>query len=674
MSENAIDTLFEVLEAYKVEIPIVQRDYAQGRQDEHTKMVRHNLLHDMKSAILRKTPKLDLNFVYGKAEGSKFIPIDGQQRLTTLFLLHIFAFHDDDSKFELLRKFTYETRTSSREFLVELTKNRNAIFTSDLMPSEEIEDSEWFVSGWKYDPTIQSVLVMLDDIKLVFNDVDSLAERLSDPEFEPIVFKFLEMNDLGMEDSLYIKLNARGKPLSSFENFKARFIGRLQKLQLDILDQFELYFDREWTDIFWSHNKENFDLTYLNFFGGLLMNKGICSTDINWSNTLDYDKIDAEIFETVFYTLNFISENTDNKMVNRIIFNALSEKRTYQDRVLFHAVTTYIYMSKGIDSGSLTQWIRIIQNLTLNTQVDTSILHRRVIDGINKIADNWDSLLDYFSESGSITAFSQEQIEEEQNKARIILGSDDFANEIYKAEQHPYFNGQIRSALHYAKDSNGKYDKDTFVLYWKKISALFENTKPKYGRLLRQALLTFGDFTLPVGAYKTFCVDDPNEAASTPSIKRLFSNHGPVVKKLLDLIDLDDDIESQLIDIVKKSTPAKNDWKYCFIKYPEIFAQMSTSHLRLREVSGEMVVIPNKSSNGYNFDVFLLTLYKVMKQKGIESIFGGELGTRSDRYLSVKGFFVRFKKGKFVLKDETNLVVFETTSDNPITEVEKYLC
>ncbi|WP_161796457.1 hypothetical protein [Desulfosporosinus acididurans] len=27
-------------------------------------------------------------------------------------------------------------------------------------------------------------------------------------------------------------------------------------------------------------------------------------------------------------------------------------------------------------------------------------------------------------------------------------------------------------------------------------------------------------YTLPVGAYKTLCVDDPNEAASTPSLKR----------------------------------------------------------------------------------------------------------------------------------------------------------
>ena len=56
------ETLFDLLDKYEIEVPIIQRDYAQGRQDDHTKMVRFNLLKDMKSAIL-KTPPLDLNFV-----------------------------------------------------------------------------------------------------------------------------------------------------------------------------------------------------------------------------------------------------------------------------------------------------------------------------------------------------------------------------------------------------------------------------------------------------------------------------------------------------------------------------------------------------------------------------------------------------------------------------------
>lgn len=54
---------------------------------------------------------------------------------------------------------------------------------------------------------------------------------------------------------------------------------------------FEDAFDREWTDLFWSNYKEKFDETYLNFFGVLLMNQGIITTDSNWADTLDFEKL-----------------------------------------------------------------------------------------------------------------------------------------------------------------------------------------------------------------------------------------------------------------------------------------------------------------------------------------------------------------------------------------------
>ncbi|MDR1369061.1 MAG: DUF262 domain-containing protein, partial [Dysgonamonadaceae bacterium] len=117
MSEKTLNTLFDLLGNHKVEVPMLQRDYAQGRQDDHASMVRKNLLNDIRSAILGQTPPLDLNFVYGKTIDGKFIPVDGQQRLTTLFLFHLYAFKDDDSKTDILIKFTYETRKSSRNFL-----------------------------------------------------------------------------------------------------------------------------------------------------------------------------------------------------------------------------------------------------------------------------------------------------------------------------------------------------------------------------------------------------------------------------------------------------------------------------------------------------------------------------------------------------------------------------
>ena len=103
-------TLLELLKRYTVEIPLIQRDYAQGRADAQARLVRETLLRDMKRALCRDVPPLDLNFVYGGIvegeEGETFIPIDGQQRLTTLFLLHLYAFRADESRTPLLRRFT----------------------------------------------------------------------------------------------------------------------------------------------------------------------------------------------------------------------------------------------------------------------------------------------------------------------------------------------------------------------------------------------------------------------------------------------------------------------------------------------------------------------------------------------------------------------------------------
>lgn len=673
MSEKSINTLFELFKEYRIEVPIVQRDYVQGRNDEHAKLVRVNILKDMKAAILEETPPLDLNFVYGKAENNVFIPIDGQQRLTTLFLLHLYAYHNDDSKTSILKRFTYKTRKSSRNFLEKLTENRSSIFMSDLPPSKEVEDSEWFVLVWRYDPTVQSVLTMLDSIKDVFGDVKDLASRLSNLELKPLVFNFLDIDDLGMEDSLYIKLNARGKPLTSFENFKARLIGRMKKLELDFTDRFEQCFDGSWTDLFWSHSKESFDQTYLSFFGILLMNKDICSIDTNWSDTLEYEKIDKEIFEIAFYTLEFLSNNPNSKEFHKFVFNALKEKRTYQDRVLFHAITTYLYKTEGVVASSLAHWMRIIKNLTLNSTIDNTIAYRSAINGINKISGEWNSLLDYFANGGSTNGFSQEQLLEEQLKASIIVSDNKFAEEIYKAEQHPYFSGQIRSALLYSKDSQGKYDKQIFIQYWSKISLLFDKTNPIHGHLLRQALLTFGDYTLQVAKYKTLCVDDPNEAGSTPSLKRLFSEGGPIVKQLLDSLNTNNDIEIQLRRIVENSTVPQNDWRYCFIKFNRLFENMSNSHLRLRQVGMELIIIPNKSSNGFNFEPFLEVLQWCLEGKGLQSTYWREYGADGSRYLEVKTFYICFENGMYSVLDKRWIRVFETKTDKPIKEVMDYI-
>ncbi len=77
----------------RVCIPIIQRDYAQGRPEEEE--VRQDFLRAIKVALDKPAddPSLpfNLDFIYGSVEGpenTRFLPLDGQQRLTTLFLLH----------------------------------------------------------------------------------------------------------------------------------------------------------------------------------------------------------------------------------------------------------------------------------------------------------------------------------------------------------------------------------------------------------------------------------------------------------------------------------------------------------------------------------------------------------------------------------------------------------
>ena len=80
-----------IIKEYCIQIPIIQRDYAQGRGDDEINEIRNNFLETILSNLLQEKT-LHLDFVYGsikpQTDKTVFVPLDGQQRLTTLFLLH----------------------------------------------------------------------------------------------------------------------------------------------------------------------------------------------------------------------------------------------------------------------------------------------------------------------------------------------------------------------------------------------------------------------------------------------------------------------------------------------------------------------------------------------------------------------------------------------------------
>lgn len=235
---------------WKIEIPIIQRDYAQGRAK--SKDIRDLFLSNLYQH-LESGKRIDLDFVYGSlnTDGgfTTFIPLDGQQRLTTLFLLHWYLANKDEvfesfSDVVLRNKkslFTYETRVSSSEFCDCLSGTK--LDLSQLLPADEnknnslsktIKDLSWFFISWGTDPTVKSMMTMLDDIHAMFNASEGLYAKLSSAGSPVILFQFLNLEAFELTDDLYIKMNARGKLLSAFENFKAWLQNYIQEKRIQV--------------------------------------------------------------------------------------------------------------------------------------------------------------------------------------------------------------------------------------------------------------------------------------------------------------------------------------------------------------------------------------------------------------------------------------------------------
>ena len=638
------NTLLSLLQKYHIEIPRLQRDYVQGRtNNDQAKTVRATLLKDIKNAVEGKTKPLDLNFVYGKTCEEVFLPVDGQQRLTTLFLIHLYAFAEVDEKTPLFQKFSYEARTTTKDFYQALVQYRKDIFTSLEKPSIFITDAAWFIDSWKYDPSVKSSLTMLDDIVDQGYSISNLCNKLEDSETPSVFFHFVELSKLGREDDLYIKINARGRSLTPFENFKSQFVTQCEKVsdkQLSL--EIESALDIKWADYIWNQGQEKvYDNYYLDFFQHVFLNHELIKRAINqaitsnWIYSFDYSTITSSIFITIRNTLNYISSNPKSD-ASLITIDLLKSKGEYPKLVLFHAVCVYLETEdepQDVDFEKFSAWLRVIRNLVNNSRIEELSQWANAIKSINSLAASKKRIYDVLATSNKkeLPGFDSEQFKEECLKAKIMVrGLEQFQAIIDAEKTLEYFNGQIRSAIFFSNFEK-EDDISLFNSYVQKIQVFFSSSAPTEGDLLRQALCTISDYRLSVGAYKTLCVDDPNENHKTPSLKRLFSNKSPAVKTILDTIDASRPIKPQLELIINSASIPQTDWRYCIITYPELLTHMK--QYRMLDINTDTLMVSNLTSSGYNESVFLYTL-KIALQKNKKYLeYYYEIGSNAERYL-----------------------------------------
>lgn len=491
-----------------IEIPIIQRDYAQGRQQ--AKEVRETFLLALFNYLESNRPFNDLDFVYGSiGKSQKFIPLDGQQRLTTLFLLHWYLAVSADEQQEFrnvicrgeLSRFTYETRSSSREFcdaLVTHQFNYGLIkdSTSEKAISVVLQDQPWFFMSWCFDPTIQAMLNMLDAIHLKFRGFPEFYQRLTAPDSPVITFRFLNLEEFSLTDDLYIKMNARGKPLTPFENFKAKLEQKIQGFLEPWPSSYKLSFktepvsgydyfihkiDNEWADVFWPFRNtasvdNTFDDELMNFIGlfisqyfslrpGLEISKikslFFEDSKIKRLSFDEYDKADVlsqsllikliEMFDLISAQLPQQSGITrylpDNPYYQEIdIFKkVLSNSSNYTEKLRFFAF--YSAVANGKRDKELVEWMRVVFNLTEHTIFNDIKEYQPALASIKELVRHQTPILELLRDNVEIKAFAEHQVFEEKLKAHLLIKSSDWRDEILHLEQHAELQGQIGFVL-----------------------------------------------------------------------------------------------------------------------------------------------------------------------------------------------------------------------------------
>ncbi|WP_159599031.1 DUF262 domain-containing protein [Agromyces humi] len=641
-----------------MEIPLIQRDYAQGRTGSLVETIRHDFLDALIEAIAGGEP-LDLDFVYGEIEESTLKPLDGQQRLTTLFLLHwyVAARTDRLSAAAELLKLTYATRPTAELFCRQLVNPQHPLTDDFTTPSEWITNQAWYLFSWRHDPTVQAMLVMLDAIHNRLGrarvDLDDVWSRLTDKDSPAISFYFLPIDDMPSGDELYIKMNSRGKPLTDFENFKARF-EKLLAGGADI-ERFERIIhkiDGVWTDVLWQFDggDDIIDDEFLRYFefvvevcewrdgeptqSATLLERaerafGLANPrrephldflEHAFDTWVDVDDVGAA-FAAVFTDADSAVNAAEHGKVP--LFDAADTNlftsclRTYgikrgRGRQFSLAETLFllaVLVHRQYRTDEFAQRVRVLRNLI--DLADDELREARMTDLVPAVERLIrDGSLD------ELRGFNPDRLRDEQAKQSFVGGELELV--IHRLEDHPLLRGRIFA-----------FDLEPSTLP-SRADAFVRVTEPDAWGLLTAALLAKGDygFDLGSGRVRQFGTRAANQASRW---REVFSHSGrgrngalrTALGALLDEVAASNDpalgsLERVAAEFVtSRRASGRLDWRYYMVAYPAMREGATGiyygEHRSTRGVWGySMCMLRTASLTGsaYYRDPYLLSIYR----------------------------------------------------------------
>ena len=637
----------------EIEIPLIQRDYAQGRETENVKRIRETFIDTLCKALVPNAVSIDLDFIFGDVDtvSGKFYPLDGQQRLTTLFLLHCYIAWraDDECQDQSWSKFSYATRPEARDFCAFLAQCQPD-FSGTL--SAWIKDQADYLPTWQYDPTIQSMLVVLDALHVRFKDMQSddwtfAWNRLVDTENPAIRFHVLPMKANNLTDELYIKMNSRGKPLTSFENFKAHFEDVLKKEHPTAqASDFAKKVDTDWSDILWPYRGEDnlIDDEFMRYFRFVTV---VCAwnTGTEFKSTMRNDDLAEKVYfssspkavenlEFLFNSFdvwkgkdvkaefeNILTKQSGVTSTPLLMFNPFPNEgvdlfhaccRHYGTRqwTLAHTLLLYAVLLKPIHKIIDTDFqkrLRILRNLIEASDDEIRAGER---NNMPKLLADVIQLMVH-DNLQQVTTFNQVQVKNEQAKAVMLQTMPTLEASLHRLEDNNLLRGGL-TAFDF-EPTLFTQRAQTFITVFDKLAYSIAIQ----WKLITGALLAKGDYSRKENRWTSHYFADFGGPKNDDIWKELFRGKKreithPVLKPLMELLDtvstglsLEDVIDAYIND---SNTP--KDWRYYFVKYDAI--RDGASGRYAISPSGYQVCMLDKTvMRSYYRDPYLLAIWRL---------------------------------------------------------------
>lgn len=498
------DNLFALLSRYRVVIPGIQRHYVQGANNPKAESVRKQFIKEIFTAIEEKQNEFNLHFIYGpiNTDGEdSFVPVDGQQRLTTLWLIARYAAEkaepsDRKDLLSLLSRFTYEDRINAKRFCQALTcEDSRWDFTQD--PNPDILCQDWFVDYWKEDETVASMIRMLSTIHEEWNKhQDSItAEDILEAIASKIRFE-LKIDAFG--DDIYMKMNARGLQLTQWENFKAKF-------SEDLCEDKKESWDKEMEELsnrFFTCSDEQHELPDNAFFAlyARIMAYEARESGVDCGNSIKqlaaYTHNTWSQIELPFVPYSDFSGITNNesiastiaatcvKMIKTVLERYQKIVPYFGDRTLFETffhpknkndldftLCCYEYFKKfdNIETKDFLKALRLMWNILENVPDNRVELVKKIIDLEDKtlysrqikkiIGSNTPKQAEEEAEKAIQMDCNDQSIPSDWNEETLGKWSN-WNDAIEKAEECAFFHGSIRFLY---RNSNGKNTWEKFA-------------------------------------------------------------------------------------------------------------------------------------------------------------------------------------------------------------------